>query len=92
MAELPAGAAAETAAQAPAESTPAAQTASEAQLEKRPAEFKGFFEHGLDAKGRLFIPAKFREQLGASFTLCFAPHVPALVLYPDEVWKEISDV
>ena len=37
------------------------------------------------------IPAKFREQLGPSFTLCFAPHVPALVLYPDEVWKEISD-
>lgn len=88
MADLPADAAVETTAPVPVESVPAAQTS---QQEKKPAEFKGFFEHGLDAKSRLFIPAKFREQLGPSFTLCFAPHVPALVLYPDEVWKEISE-
>ena len=87
MAELPADAIVDTA--APAGSV---QLAPAAQIEeKKPAEFKGFFEHGLDAKSRLFIPAKFREQLGPSFTLCFAPQVPALVLYPDEVWKEISE-
>lgn len=92
MAELPAGAD-QTAAQAPVEQAtdPTAQTSLSAPLHKKPAEFKGFFEHGLDAKGRLFIPAKFREQLGPSFTLCFAPNVPALVLYPDEVWREISE-
>lgn len=90
MAELPAEAAAVNAAQAPVEQA-AAQTPPQAPAEKRPAEFKGFFEHGLDAKSRLFIPAKFRERLGPSFTLCFAPNVPALVLYPDEVWREISD-
>lgn len=84
MAEFPADATVDTA--APAEPMQLAQIE-----EKKPAEFKGFFEHGLDAKSRLFIPAKFREQLGPSFTLCFAPHVPALVLYPDEVWKEISE-
>ena len=29
----------------------------------------GEFERSIDAKGRLIIPAKFREQLGASFVL-----------------------
>ena len=29
----------------------------------------GEFERSIDAKGRLIIPAKFRDQLGASFVL-----------------------
>ena len=29
----------------------------------------GKFEHTMDAKGRLFIPAKLREELGASFQI-----------------------
>ena len=29
----------------------------------------GEFERSIDAKGRLIIPAKFREQLGASFVI-----------------------
>ena len=29
----------------------------------------GTYEHSIDAKGRLFIPAKLREELGASFYL-----------------------
>ena len=29
----------------------------------------GTYEHSLDAKGRLFIPAKLREELGVSFYL-----------------------
>lgn len=31
--------------------------------------FFGEFEHALDAKGRLIIPAKFRELLGTSFVI-----------------------
>ena len=29
----------------------------------------GTYEHNIDAKGRLFIPAKLREELGSSFHL-----------------------
>lgn len=29
----------------------------------------GSYEHAIDAKGRLFMPAKFREELGSSFVL-----------------------
>ena len=29
--------------------------------------FMGTYEHGLDAKGRVIVPAKLREDLGESF-------------------------
>lgn len=32
--------------------------------------FMGTFEHGLDAKGRVIIPAKLRSDLGDSFIIC----------------------
>ena len=31
--------------------------------------FLGEFKHNLDAKKRLFIPAKFREELGETFVI-----------------------
>jgi MraZ protein len=31
--------------------------------------FKGSYEHTLDSKGRMFIPAKFREGLGDNFVI-----------------------
>lgn len=31
--------------------------------------FMGEFEHAIDSKGRLIIPAKFREQLGETFVI-----------------------
>ena len=31
--------------------------------------FMGTYEHGLDAKGRVIIPAKLREDLGESFVV-----------------------
>ena len=83
MAEFPADATVDTA--APAEPMQLAQIE-----EKKPAEFKGFFEHGLDAKSRLFIPAKFREQLGPSFNLCLAPHDNEMIQNTDYVRKAIT--
>ena len=31
--------------------------------------FMGTYEHGLDAKGRVIVPAKLREDLGESFVV-----------------------
>ena len=31
--------------------------------------FMGEFQHSIDAKGRLIIPAKFREKLGENFVV-----------------------
>ena len=31
--------------------------------------FLGEFSHNLDAKGRIFMPAKFREQLSETFVV-----------------------
>lgn len=52
--------------------------------------FLGEFEHNIDQKNRIFIPAKFREALGTSFTLCRAPMEKCIFVYPDEKWAELS--
>ena len=54
--------------------------------------FKGTYMHGLDAKNRMFIPAKYREALGSSFVLCRAP-LPNVAVYafPEETWEEICN-
>lgn len=45
-------------------------------------------EHALDDKGRLIVPARFRERLGPGFVLTVAPPDPCLALYPAAVWAE----
>jgi len=51
---------------------------------------EGTFEHSIDAKGRLFIPARLREELGVSFHLA-AGIDTCLAIYPDETWKRITE-
>ncbi len=51
--------------------------------------FTGSVEHALDEKGRLIVPARFRERLGAGFFLSIAPPDPCLVLYPAATWAGI---
>ena len=50
----------------------------------------GEYQHSLDSKGRLFIPAKLREELGEIFfvTLSFDR---CLCAYSSENWKAFSD-
>ena len=48
----------------------------------------GLVEHALDEKGRLVVPARFRERLGAGFVLTIARPDPCLALYPSGVWAE----
>ena len=33
--------------------------------------FTGSYEHTVDAKGRLIVPSKFREELGEKFIITF---------------------
>lgn len=48
--------------------------------------FMGEFEHSLDAKGRLTVPVKFREELGASFVATRGLD-KCLFVYPMPEWQ-----
>jgi MraZ protein len=51
--------------------------------------FTGSVEHALDDKGRLIVPARFRERLGAGFVITIAQPDPCLALYPSVTWAEL---
>jgi MraZ protein len=50
--------------------------------------FAGSEQHALDHKGRLIVPARFRERLGSEFVLSIAPVDGCLALYPSATWIE----
>ena len=50
--------------------------------------FAGSEQHALDDKGRLIVPARFRERLGPGFVLTIAHPDPCLALYPSATWIE----
>jgi len=50
--------------------------------------FTGSVEHSLDDKGRLVVPARFRERLGTGFFVTIAEPDPCLALYPASAWSE----
>ena len=50
--------------------------------------FTGQFDHSLDDKGRLTIPARLRGRLGHHFVMTIAPPEPCLALYPEATWSE----
>ncbi|MBQ3933026.1 MAG: division/cell wall cluster transcriptional repressor MraZ [Lachnospiraceae bacterium] len=52
--------------------------------------FLGEYEHNLDAKGRLIVPAKFREGLGEKFVLSIG-FDGCLYIYPEEEWKKFDE-
>lgn len=50
----------------------------------------GRYEHNIDAKGRLFIPARIRDELGGSFHL--APGIDTcLAIYPKTTWDNLTE-
>ncbi len=57
-------------------------------LSDRPL-FTGSVDHSLDDKGRLVVPARFRERLGAGFFLTIAEPDPCLALYPASAWGDV---
>lgn len=50
----------------------------------------GEYQHSLDAKGRLFIPARLREELGSEFYVTLSMD-NCLCAYSAEDWKIFSD-
>ena len=50
--------------------------------------FAGSEQHALDSKGRLIVPARFRDRLGDRFVLTIGPPDPCLRLYPTVTWVE----
>lgn len=52
--------------------------------------FIGEYSHSLDAKGRLIVPAKFREDLGERFILTKGID-RCLYIYPRSEWQTFED-
>lgn len=52
--------------------------------------FMGEYNHTIDAKGRLIIPAKFREALGEQFVVTRGLD-DCLFVYPDDGWKAFEE-
>ena len=52
--------------------------------------FYGEFDHTLDAKGRVIIPAKLREALGETFVITKGLD-GCLFVYPMEQWKALEE-
>lgn len=51
--------------------------------------FAGTYAHSLDAKGRVIIPAGYRDKLGGGFTITINSDVNALVFYPASKWESV---
>lgn len=52
--------------------------------------FMGEFQHSIDAKGRLIVPAKFREKLGDTFVVTRGLD-GCLFGYPLEEWNKLEE-
>ena len=52
--------------------------------------FMGEYSHSVDAKGRLIVPAKFREQLGDQFVVTKGVD-GCLYVYSQEEWQRIEE-
>ena len=53
--------------------------------------FRGRFEHAIDDKGRLSIPAKLREALGKEKKLILTSSNTFITVYPLKKWRIIED-
>ena len=54
--------------------------------------FYGQHNHNVDKKGRVFVPAKYREELGEEFMLSRSPDGKhCLCIYPMEAWNVIDE-
>ena len=52
--------------------------------------FMNEYSHSIDAKGRMILPARFREELGENFILSRGLD-ECLVIYPADRWESMTD-
>ena len=52
--------------------------------------FMGQYEHTIDTKGRIIIPAKYRNELGDTFVITKGLD-GCLFLYPSNEWQDFVD-
>ncbi len=50
--------------------------------------FTGEYEHSVDSKNRIFVPAKFREELGESFIVSRDMRGERLKIFSQKGWEE----
>ena len=53
--------------------------------------FLGEYTHSLDSKGRLTIPAKFRNELAAGLVVTRNPVDHCLLVFPQGEWEHLAD-
>lgn len=54
--------------------------------------FTGCYTHGIDTKGRVIVPACYREALGESFVAALTVDRKAIALYPTPEWIRQRDI
>lgn len=52
--------------------------------------FKGEYNHTLDAKGRLVVPSKVRDELGSQFVITKA-FDQCLYIFPEAAWEKFVE-
>lgn len=57
---------------------------------RKPPMFIGEKEHTVDEKGRVFVPAKYREDLGTKVVVCKDIMDDCLAIYPQESFYNIA--
>ena len=53
--------------------------------------FLGEYTHSLDSKGRLTVPAKFRDQLAAGLVVTRNPSDQCLLVMPMPAWEALTE-
>lgn len=53
--------------------------------------FSGKAYHNIDDKGRLFIPAAYREELADGFRIGRGFSDPYLIIYPEKEWQSLNE-
>jgi MraZ protein len=56
----------------------------------RGVKFLGSYQHQLDEKGRVSLPAAFRREAADQRFILVQPYPPALALYPEIEWSEVE--
>lgn len=59
-------------------------------MESRVALFLGQYEHGLDGKNRLFLPARFRDKTTDSLFILTQGLEECLFLFPPSAWQSLA--